>query len=83
MAHEIDAWELQRLAVMRFLEDIGSTNEDERELINKVIRHMYSPDLRSGWGVHVVQEVKLLAKKEDRIALDSAIDELVQLGMQR
>ncbi|KAL2343383.1 hypothetical protein Fmac_004668 [Flemingia macrophylla] len=27
-------------------------------------------------------EVKLLAKKEDRFALDSAIDELIHLGMQ-
>ncbi|CAH2057371.1 unnamed protein product [Thlaspi arvense] len=30
--------------------------------------------LKSSWGVHVVQEVKLLAKKEDRKGLDSAID---------
>ncbi|OMO69329.1 hypothetical protein CCACVL1_19553, partial [Corchorus capsularis] len=28
-------------------------------------------------------EVKLLARKKDRVALDSAIDELVQLEMQR
>ncbi|GKU92815.1 hypothetical protein SLEP1_g6490 [Rubroshorea leprosula] len=83
MARDIDARELRRRAVKRFVEDLGSASEDERESINKVIRHMYSPDLRSGWRVHVVQEVKLLAKKEDRVALDSAIDELVQLGMQR
>ncbi|CDP13373.1 unnamed protein product [Coffea canephora] len=44
---------------------------------------MYSPDLKSGWGIHVVQEIKLLAKKEDRLGLDSAINELLQLGMQR
>lgn len=55
----------------------------EREAIDDAIRHMYSPDLKNGWGIHVVQEVKLLAKKEDRFALDSAIDELVHLGMQR
>lgn len=67
----------------RFLEDLGSVGEEQREVINDAIRHMYSPDLKSGWGIHVVQEVKLLAKKEDRVGLDSAIDELVQLGMQR
>ncbi|GKU86884.1 hypothetical protein SLEP1_g1356 [Rubroshorea leprosula] len=83
MACEIDVRELRRRAVKRFVEDLGSAIEDERESINKVIRHMYSPDLRSGWRVQVVQEVKLLAKKEDRVALDSAIDELIQLGMQR
>jgi hypothetical protein len=44
---------------------------------------MYSPDLKNGWGIHVVQEVKLLANKEDRGSLDSAIEELVLLGMQR
>ncbi|BAT82385.1 hypothetical protein VIGAN_03239300 [Vigna angularis var. angularis] len=44
---------------------------------------MYSPDLKNGWGIHVTQEVKLLAKKDDQFALDLAIDELVHLGMQR
>ncbi|KAK6241824.1 hypothetical protein SCA6_007213 [Theobroma cacao] len=83
MAREMDARELRRRTVKRFLEDLGSAKEEERQVINDAIRNMYSPDLRSGWGVHVVQEVKLLAKKEDRVALDSAIDELVQLGMQR
>ncbi|GKU96184.1 hypothetical protein SLEP1_g9451 [Rubroshorea leprosula] len=83
MARDVDAPELRRRTVKRFLEDLGSASEERREGITDAIRHMYSPDLRSGWGVHVVQEVKLLAKKEDRIALDSAIDELVQLGMQR
>ncbi|XP_010090661.2 uncharacterized protein LOC21400462 isoform X1 [Morus notabilis] len=82
-AREIDARELRRRTVRRFLEDFGSATSEEAEVINDAIRHMYAPDLRSGWGIHVVQEVKLLAKKEDRQALDSAIDELVQLGMQR
>jgi hypothetical protein len=26
---------------------------------------LFSPDLRFGWAIHVVQEVKLLMKKED------------------
>ncbi|KAK2993574.1 hypothetical protein RJ640_030881 [Escallonia rubra] len=75
--------DLRRRTVRRFLEDIGSVADLERDLIGGAIRHMYSPDLGSGWGVHVVQEVKLLAKKEDRKGLDLAIDELVHLGMQR
>lgn len=83
MAREIDARELRLRTVKRFLEDLGSAREDEREVISDAIRHMYSPDLSSGWGIHVVQEVKLLAKKEDRLSLDSVIDELVQIGMQR
>lgn len=80
---DVDARELRRRTVRRFLEDLGSVGEGQREMINDAIRHMYSPDLKNGWGIHVVQEVKLLAKKEDRVGLDSAIDELVQLGMQR
>ncbi|ESW11286.1 hypothetical protein PHAVU_008G017000 [Phaseolus vulgaris] len=80
---EVDARELRRRTVTRFSEDLGSVSFLEREAIDDAIRHMYSPDLKNGWGIHVVQEVKLLAKKEDRFALDSAIDELVHLGMQR
>uniref|UniRef100_A0A2P2L9X5 Uncharacterized protein MANES_12G008200 n=2 Tax=Rhizophora mucronata TaxID=61149 RepID=A0A2P2L9X5_RHIMU len=83
MAREMDAQELRRRTVRRFLEDFESASDEEKEAINGAIRHMYSPDLKTGWGIHVVQEVKLLAKKEDRFALDSAINELVQLGMQR
>lgn len=80
---EMDPKELRRRTVARFLEDFGSVSFEERDAIDDAIRHMYSPDLKNGWGIHVVQEVKLLAKKEDRFALDSAIDELVHLGMQR
>ncbi|CAM8957096.1 unnamed protein product [Rhodiola kirilowii] len=79
----VDGKELRRRTVKRFLEDFGSASESELEVIDNAIRHMYSPDLKSVWGVHVVQEIKLLAKKLDRESLDSAIDELVQFGMQR
>ncbi|CAN0896098.1 hypothetical protein LINGRAHAP2_LOCUS18264 [Linum grandiflorum] len=82
-ARDVDAKELRRRTVLRFLEDFGSAADEEKGVINDAIRHMYSPDLKSGWGIHIVQEVKLLAKKEDRSNLDSAIDELLQLGMQR
>ncbi|KAF8040934.1 hypothetical protein BT93_B2990 [Corymbia citriodora subsp. variegata] len=78
-----DARDLRRRVVGRFLESLGSAPGEEKEMVEGAIRHMYLPDLKSGWGVHVVQEVKLLAKKEDRVALDSAIEELAQLGMQR
>ncbi|KAJ7957523.1 Gap junction beta-4 protein isoform 1 [Quillaja saponaria] len=83
MGLDINAQELRRRTAKRFLEDLGSAVAEDRETINDAIRNMYSPDLRNGWGIHLVQEVKLLAKKEDRLALDSAIDELVLLGMQR
>lgn len=76
--------ELRRRAVRRFLEERDSGfSEEEREAIDKAIRHMYYPDLRCGWGVHVVQEVKVLARKVDREGLDKAVEELVGLGMQR
>ncbi|CAN1152592.1 hypothetical protein LINPERPRIM_LOCUS29009 [Linum perenne] len=82
-ARDDDARELRRRTVRRFLEDFGSAAEEDKAVINDAIRHMYSPDLKNGWGVHIVQEVKLLAKKEDRASLDSGIDELLQLGMHR
>lgn len=83
MGSILTARELRRWTVRRFMEDFGSATDEERRLIESAIKHMYSPDLSIGWGIHVVQEVKLLAKKEDRMALDSAINELLQLGMQR
>ncbi|KAL6193398.1 hypothetical protein ACLB2K_034482 [Fragaria x ananassa] len=82
-AREVDARELRRRTVRRFMEDFGSAGEEERDVINDVIRHLYAPDLKAGWGIHVIQEVKVLAKKDERVSLDSAIDELLQLGMQR
>ncbi|KAL2341360.1 hypothetical protein Fmac_009300 [Flemingia macrophylla] len=66
--------------VAQFLEDLGSVGVEEREAIDNAIRHMYLPDLKNSWGIHAFQEVKLLAKKEDRFALDSAIDEHIHLG---
>ncbi|XP_051116628.1 uncharacterized protein LOC127241550 [Andrographis paniculata] len=83
MALEAAARELRKRTVRRFVEDLESLDEETSKFIESAIRHMYSPDLKCGWGIHVVQEVKLLAKKQDRAVLDSAIDELVQLGMQR
>lgn len=67
--------------VRRFQEEYEK--EENKEGIDSAIRNMYSPDLKAGWGVHVVQEVKLLARKEDRAGMDSAINELTELGIQR
>ncbi|PIA33831.1 hypothetical protein AQUCO_04000122v1 [Aquilegia coerulea] len=83
---DIDARELRRRTVKRFLEDLGKSVTDaglDKESIDSAIKHLYSPDLKTGWGVHVVQELKLLAKKTDRISLDLAIKELVDFGLQR
>ncbi|KAK4763137.1 hypothetical protein SAY86_008905 [Trapa natans] len=82
-ARGADARELRLRTVNRFLVDLGSASSEERLMVEETISHMYSPDLKSGWGVHLVQEVKLLAKKSDRVGLDSAIYELVQIGMRR
>ncbi|XP_028089611.1 uncharacterized protein LOC114289968 isoform X1 [Camellia sinensis] len=69
-AEIMDAGDLRRRTVKRFMEDLGSVvSGEERNAIDDVIRH-------------VVQEVKLLAKKEDREGLNSSINELLLLGMQ-
>lgn len=80
---KVGARDLRLRTVRRFVEDFGSDDGPGRDAVNKAIRNLYSPDLREGWGVHVVQEVKLLAKKEDREGMDVAIQELVDLGLQR
>lgn len=80
-ASSMDARELRRRTVKRFWEDLGTATE--RELMDRAIKHMYSPDLKSGWGIHVVQEVKLLASKLHRQSLDSDILHLLHLGMHK
>ncbi|CAN8242064.1 unnamed protein product [Cochlearia groenlandica] len=65
------------VALCRFVEDFRSAREEEKEIITDAIRHMYSPNLKTWWGIHIVQEEKLLVKKDDREKLDSAIDELL------
>ncbi|XP_020246174.1 uncharacterized protein LOC109824065 [Asparagus officinalis] len=80
---KVEAKELRRRTVKRFVEDFGSDDGPGRDAVDEAIRHLYSPDLKAGWGIHVVQEVKLLARKEDRGGLDVAIQELVDLGIQR
>ncbi|KAL8138200.1 hypothetical protein V2J09_004201 [Rumex salicifolius] len=79
----LDSRELRSRTVGRFLQDLGSASEDDKEMVRYAIVHMYSPDLKSGWGIHVVQEVKMLAKKTDRETMDSSINELLNIGMQR
>ncbi|KAJ3708829.1 hypothetical protein LUZ61_012534 [Rhynchospora tenuis] len=81
MCVKMSARELRRCTVRRFQEEYEK--EENKEGIDLAIRNMYSPDLKAGWGVHVVQEVKLLARKEDRVGMDSAINELMELGIQR
>ncbi|XP_020570730.1 uncharacterized protein LOC110017911 [Phalaenopsis equestris] len=83
MGAKLGVRDLRLRTVRRFMEDHGSSNGPGREAADAAVRHLYSPDLQVGWGVHVVQEVKLLARKADREALDSAIQELVDLGLQR
>ncbi|XP_021845921.1 uncharacterized protein [Spinacia oleracea] len=77
------AKELRRRTVKRFEEDFGSAENEEREKVEIVIKNLYTPDLQTGWGIHIVQELKLLALKSDRQILDDAILELLNLGMLR
>lgn len=84
MGVDLSPRELRARVVARFLQDLENADQETKSLIQSIIINMYSPDLSSGWGVHVVQEVKFLARKQDREALDAAIDELVRFGgMQR
>ncbi|CAN6471853.1 unnamed protein product [Victoria cruziana] len=79
---KVSARDLRRRTVARFEADLVS-GVLSRVGVDEAVRHLYSPDLRTGWGVHVVQEVKLLARKEERGELEAAISELVDLGLQR
>ncbi|CAO2828964.1 unnamed protein product [Amaranthus hypochondriacus] len=67
------ARELRRKAVKRFEHDLGLAENVQKQRIESVIKNLYSPDLDSGWGVHIVQEIKLLAKKSDRQIIDDVI----------
>ncbi|KAI5004839.1 hypothetical protein ZWY2020_032082 [Hordeum vulgare] len=78
-----EARELRHRAVRRFADVYAAAGADDRGAMDAAVRHLYAPDLKAGWGVHVVQEVKLLAPKADRDSLDAAVQELVGIGIQR
>lgn len=82
-AAKAEARELRHRAVRRFADVYAAAEASDRAAVDAAVRHLYAPDLKAGWGVHVVQEVKLLAPKADRDALDAAIQELVGIGIQR
>ncbi|KAG8088340.1 hypothetical protein GUJ93_ZPchr0010g8717 [Zizania palustris] len=73
-----DARDLRHRTVRRFADVYASAPAPapDRDAIDEAVRHLYAPDLKAGWGVHVVQELKLLA-------IDAAIRDLVDLGIQR
>eukprot|EP00250_Pteridium_aquilinum_P015805 c22771_g1_i1 orf=1588-2724(+) len=73
---------VRKKTVQRFLRDYGD-GVLQKVATDQAIKHLYSPDLSAGWGVHVVQEVKLLAKKEEREAMDTAVEELMQCSVSR
>jgi hypothetical protein len=82
-AAKADARELRHRAVRRFSKVYTAAGDDDKAAVDAAVRHLYAPDLKAGWGVHVVQEIKLLAPKAERDALDAAIQELVDIGIQR
>ncbi|MCO5567439.1 hypothetical protein L7F22_021130 [Adiantum nelumboides] len=73
---------VRKKTIQKFLRDYEN-GVLQKAATDQAIKHLYSPDLDSGWGVHVVQEVKLLAKKFDRQAMDTSIEELMQCSMSR
>ncbi|KAH7653491.1 hypothetical protein IHE45_19G083400 [Dioscorea alata] len=81
MGGNVGARELRQRTVGRFLEDYRRNDGVRKRVVDAAISHLYLPDLRVGLGIHVVQEVKFLAKKADRSGLDAAIQELVDLGL--
>lgn len=76
------SFDLRRRVVNRFSEDYLSGVLLKGE-IDEAIRNLYRPDLELGWGVHFIQELKLLARKKDRENMDSSIDDLVRVGLTR
>jgi hypothetical protein len=82
-AAKADARELRHRAVRRFTEVYAAAGDEDRAAVDAAVRHLYAPDLKAGWGVHVVQEIKVLAPKAQRDTLDAAIQELVDIGIQR
>ncbi|KQK02782.1 uncharacterized protein LOC100822955 [Brachypodium distachyon] len=78
--------ELRHRVVRRFeavYAAAAAEGSGDRDAVDAAVRHLYAPDLKAGWGVHVVQEVKLLAPKALRPDLDAAVQELVDIGIQR
>ncbi|KAF0901175.1 hypothetical protein E2562_038187 [Oryza meyeriana var. granulata] len=78
-----DARDLRHRIVRRFADVYAAADAPDREAIDAAVRHLYAPDLNAGWGVHVVQDLKLLSPKAQRDDLDAAIRDLVDLGIQR
>uniref|UniRef100_A0A0D9UVR7 OTU domain-containing protein n=1 Tax=Leersia perrieri TaxID=77586 RepID=A0A0D9UVR7_9ORYZ len=78
-----DARDLRHRVVRRFAHVYAAADAADRDAVDAAVRHLYDPDLKAGWGVHVVQELKLLAPKAHRDALDAAIQDLVDIGVQR
>lgn len=75
--------EVRLRTVQRFQKEYEASTTSSARAVDAMISHLYSPDLSTGWGVHVVQDVKLLATKADREASDTAIEELLQVGMSK
>ncbi|KAL9226420.1 hypothetical protein vseg_002236 [Gypsophila vaccaria] len=77
------AAEMRRRTVRRFVDEFRKAETEARDAVEAGINNMYTPDLKFGWGIHLVQELKLLAVKSDRPVFDDAILQLLSLGMPR
>ncbi|KAL2325735.1 hypothetical protein Fmac_024793 [Flemingia macrophylla] len=61
----VHVYELRQRMAAWFLKDLRFMGIMEKEAVHNTIRHIYSSNLMNDWGIHIVQEVNLLAKKED------------------
>lgn len=58
-----------------------SYHSEHTEIINTTIANMYTPDITCGWGIHFVQQHKLLIHVDDQQRAVTAAQELEGLGM--
>ncbi|MQL93965.1 hypothetical protein Taro_026607 [Colocasia esculenta] len=66
---KVGARELWQRTVQRFLENHVADVPRDKEAVATAIWHLYSLNLKMEWEIHIVQEIKLLARKADREAL--------------
>jgi hypothetical protein len=53
-AAKADMRELRHRAMCQFFEVYAAAMDDDRAAVDAAVRHPYAPDLKAGWGGHVV-----------------------------
>ena len=60
-AVKADVRELRHRAMHRIAKVHASAGEDDKGTIDTTMKHLYMLDLRTGWGFHIILEIKVLA----------------------